>query len=421
MEGSARARADALMSQLLAPTQGPCEGRATRPGRAFYPVMTPAERAPLMVDAGADPAALRRVLDEHGVCIVTGVLSADECRLMQQLWHADLQQVVDEQSAEHGPQEVTEACRRFRGDLLAWPESNTAAIGSGRRGLPHGAFAWAARLHPSVRRVFASVFNTSPQELITGSDCIFWDTAPAGPAADDEEWLHCDQNSATGENWHMVQGVLYVWPSEGSDRSTTVIWPGSHKPQVFDRLMRDPCAVAKGASADPHYVQINHTADRELLERAVAGARRVPCPAGSLLLWNSRTVHQGWRGGPRLAMPICWEPRERRDADTLRRKLWMAAAGAPSTHSGSEGRVHPLLLRAQKGAPEGCAGRGADHGLQLPMRPTMVPWSIAPGQEAAWAAAQGALWGAGNARECAKAADAGALQQLLRPEVVAAL
>ena len=31
-----------------------------------------------------------------------------------------------------------------------------------------------------------------------------------------------------------------------------------------------------------------------------------------LLLWDSRTVHQGWRGGPRLAQPICWEPRERR-------------------------------------------------------------------------------------------------------------
>ena len=34
-----------------------------------------------------------------------------------------------------------------------------------------------------------------------------------------------------------------------------------------------------------------------------------------LLLWDSRTVHQGWRGGPRLAMPICWEPRHRRSEE----------------------------------------------------------------------------------------------------------
>merc|ERR1719433_2147764 len=82
-------------------------------------------------------------------------------------------------------------------------------------------------------------------------------------------------------------------------------------------------------------------------ERLVHGweehSRRVPVPAGALLLFTSRTTHQGWSGGPRLAQPVCWEPRARRDEAMRERKLRLAALGLPSTHWASLALPHELL------------------------------------------------------------------------------
>ncbi len=80
-------------------------------------------------------------------------------------------------------------------------------------------------------------------------------------------------------------------------------------------------------------------------ERFLREARRLPLPAGSLLLWSSRTVHQGFGIGKRLAIPVCWEPRSRRSTHTLQRKICLTARGIPSTHWASLGNGHNIKLK----------------------------------------------------------------------------
>lgn len=156
----------------------------------------------------------------------------------------------------------------------------------------------------------------------------------------------------------------------------------------------------------------------ELTAEAAASSRRVPCPAGSLLLWDSRTIHQGWAGGPRLAQPVCWEPRDRRerDADALRRKIFMCVAGIPSSHSSCEGRVHAMVLSKCKPIPAGWKG-------QTPaMRAEILPHGIAVDKKRQWEAIQPVLWGqGGDPRKNADCANIETLAPLLKPEVLAAL
>merc|ERR1712072_1157704 len=122
----------------------------------------------------------------------------------------------------------------------------------------------------------------------------------------------------------------------------------------------------------------------ELTAEAVAGSRRVPCPAGSLLLWDSRTMHQGWAGGPRLAQPVCWEPRSRRDQQARLRKLYCCATGVPTSHSSSEGRVHGM---ARAGRPKAAKATSVKPAMRL-----TVPYCVTPGQEASWLKMQDMLW-----------------------------
>eukprot|EP00415_Alexandrium_ostenfeldii_P002779 UN2779 len=109
--------------------------------------------------------------------------------------------------------------------------------------------------------------------------------------------------------------------------------------------------------------------DRDRLIRGWADhARRVPMPAGGLLLWNSKLFHQSWIGGPRIAQPLCWEPRSRRDEDARERKLRLAALGLPSTHWASLGFPHTL---SKLQPPTGLGGGMTRYGVVLPLCPSI--------------------------------------------------
>jgi len=271
-----------------------------------------------------------------------------------------------------------------------------------------------------VRAAFAAIHDEAPSDLCVGLDNVMWQGFDSPAADGNTEWLHCDQNHNTGLRWPIVQGILYVRPSVDEGASTTVIWPGSHT-DAYQRIMADPQAVKQ----DGQLVKLStlKSADgKRLHAEAVAGARRVRVKAGSLLLWDSRTTHQGWCGGPRLAQPVCWEPRSRRDEAALRRKLWMCATGVGSSHSSTEGRVHAMAPRQPGRALAGSVV--GERPLLLPLRPTVVPFGIRPDRIAAWRAMERDLWGSSKDRQTRRKADSlntDAVVPMMRDDVLKAL
>ena len=202
--------------------------------------------------------------------------------------------------------------------LLSLDPQVTPGFCSGR-GLPGGRFAWQARTLPSVRRVYEVLHGTD--DICVGLDHSFFSPGAAPAYQSNPSWPHVDLNTCDTSisdsdgisigQWTVYQGLLYCWSSESERASTTVVWPGSHL---------EPCDQIQ-ASVDNgghHFSMIGNVTDpaarAALLEGWTAGARRVPVPAGALLVWSSRTSHQGWSGGPRLAHPLCWEPKGRRSA-----------------------------------------------------------------------------------------------------------
>merc|ERR1712176_1073346 len=146
-----------------------------------------------------------------------------------------------------------------------------------------------------------------------------------------------------------------------------------------EAMMQDPSMQERGRKGN-HFSQITglaqHGSASALQEQWDANARRVPVPAGALLLWSSRTLHQGWVGGPRLAQPVCWEPIVRRSEFALERKLRLAALGLPSTHWASLGIPH-TLVNIQPAAPS--AARTEPNGVALTLASTIRPVTLAAG------------------------------------------
>ena len=162
-----------------------------------------------------------------------------------------------------------------------------------------------------------------------------------------------------------------MWGSDRDATSTTVVWPRSHA-AAWPAAMDDAAARALGAIG-VHYLELRELGDAARRDALLATfrdrARRARVPAGALLVWNSRTVHQGWAGGPRLAQTVCFEPIARRGADARARKLRLCALGLPSTHWASLGEQHDMTIGAEHERAALAARGGATHDeVVLPLK-----------------------------------------------------
>lgn len=332
-------------------------------------------------------AKLREQLDSHGLAIVTGLLTD------------------------------TDRVEFFR---LKQLEETAESTQGGHMLHSQGEVAWKARLHPRVRELFAHIYGTSNLASSVDMPSMFYTPEGAPAETKNDQWLHVDQNFHTGVTHKCYQSIFYIRAAD-AESSTTVVWPGSHLPGVYDRILADPLSEQKGALEDEagvrfgHFLSINGLTDKktkkDLLEAGLSCSKRLPVPAGSLLLWDSRTIHQGWRGGPRFAVPVCWEPRDRVSEAATLRKMCMAAAGVASSHSPSEGRVHP----------HAATRRGASAMLR---RPTVRPYAARPVEELSaeawqevWADWPEEAW----AEQLVNTKSRTSLLQILRPEVSSAL
>ena len=357
-------------------------------------LMDAAEAAAITVAFEDASHRLPAVMAEHGVAIVTGVLGADDIALLESALSDDLAELVDANAIASADSSVRASWERAQAEgLRGWPAASLAACGGrGRlqdRGLPHGRFAWGARMHERTRAVYSVLHGTT--DLVSSCDNAFAATNQPEEQTN-KNWPHVDQNDhderVPCRDWSIYQGILYLWSSETSHASTTVVWPGSEK--HYQLYQKDPWVSARLAAGYPHFTLIatmEAGKDRTALSNGWdAGARRVPVPAGSLLLWTSRTTHQGWNGGPRLAQPVCWEPRTRRDARARERKMRLAALGLPSTHWASLALPHELLLE-DHGTAHRCsavsAAPAAEHDdVLLPLRQSIRPRALREGVDA---------------------------------------
>jgi len=293
--------------------------------------------------ATADPPALRRILEVHGFAVVDGVLDAAAISNCELLWNTDLLHVVDRRASDPAAVDALAVDPAHR-----WP---MAEIPMGKKfvsefGLPHGRLAWHVRTHPNVRAIFRSIFETN--ELCVGMDNVFFENRAAqGTNAEraSELWPHSDQNlyNKPSGDYMEFQGVQYLWPAN-SETSATVVWPGSHRDYYVGLMADERKWAGKG-----HFCMVPKADHQEF----AVHARRVPVPAGGFLLWSSRTIHQGWPLGPRLAVPVCMEPKARRPPKVIDAKKQNFIQGAPTSHWASLGITHALHRRTEAKSANG--------------------------------------------------------------------
>ena len=154
-------------------------------------------------------------------------------------------------------------------------------------GCGQSAFMWAVRSLPAVSQAFAAAWDVDPDGLLVSFDgaCIF------RPWHERREWrtkampFHVDQNAWRPDRsgFVCVQGMCTLTEANEATGGLVVV-PRSHAAHG------EICARLPHAREWADYVPVPQH-DSALQAADKGGARMLRLPAGSLVVWDSRTVH----------------------------------------------------------------------------------------------------------------------------------
>ena len=310
------------------------------------------------VENPANIAEIKRKHDEWGFVVIKNVMSAVECKEAEKLIYDDLMPCIDvgkitDDGLREVYQNVKDSHKHFPKDSLPGLASKGFLS---LYGVPQGKFAWKLRTNPIVRTIYAGLHSCKEDELCVSLDVPFF--TPDSYSRDEcLVWSHADQNIHIKiGSTESYQGILYAWDSTKHGTSNTVVIPKSHKNQYFELLAAIPEQSYDGHNG-LYITSIPDIKEKErLLKVWCEESRRIPVPAGALLIFNSRTIHQGYQGGLRLAQTVCWEPKIFRTEEALIKKLQACIMGIATTHWASLGIHHGVSFikpKAQKYAGTG--------------------------------------------------------------------
>lgn len=152
----------------------------------------------------------------------------------------------------------------------------------------HAQYVWNLRQNEKIVEIFSKIYECLNSELITSFDGVAYHLPNNNPITingyyNDDDWLHLDQ-SYSKPNFCCVQGFV-----TGKN-----ILPGDATLTFLEKSNRYHKKIAET-------LNINRESDWNVMEERHLefytnnGCKRknIICPAGSMILWDSRTVHAG--------------------------------------------------------------------------------------------------------------------------------
>ena len=216
---------------------------------------------------------IKKLLDENGFCVITNVLSKNEidnALIMFKKWqktipnHNKLHNLIDP----HGIYKFHE--------------------------VGHQEHAWYLRTNPKIINIFKKIWNTDKLVVSFDGSCYI----PKELNKKDKIWTHTDQASNT-DGLKCYQGFVSL--TDNKER-ILVVYEGSHKLHNQYFKDRNICDNNNWNKIDIDY--LDSIKDKKII---------LNVPAGSLVLWDSRTFHQNQYGKPnseeRIVQYICYLPK----------------------------------------------------------------------------------------------------------------
>lgn len=241
---------------------------------------------------------IKASLETHGVATLPRIISHDECvRLREGIWT--------------GLRHITQG--RFNlNDPTTWKSFYDLmpmhSMLLQHWGVGHMQPVWDVRQNPAIIGTFARLWET--EDLLVSFDGISVHLPPEVSRRGwfrGSQWLHTDQ-SPTKKGLHCIQGLVNLYPVNEGDATLTFL-DGSHKhhEEFFSHINQ--------TDFKPDWFKLDEDQTTFFTNK---GCKQycVQADEGSLVLWDSRTMHSGiepqhGRANPnyRIVIYVCMTPK----------------------------------------------------------------------------------------------------------------
>lgn len=284
---------------------------------------------------------IHTTLDKYGVAIVPNVLSNEECQSMVEATWTFFEGISSRWNTPIN-----------RNDIPSWKKfydlypSHSMLIQ--HWGIGHSQAAWNVRQNPKVVDVFAHIWNVNPQDLLASFDGMSFGLPPEATNRGwyRKTWYHSDQ-SFTRNNFECVQGWVTGVDVENDD-ATLGFLEGSHK-------LHKQCADEFEISDKNDWFKLTDDMTDFYVQNGCK-ERCIKCPRGSLVLWDSRTIHCGveahkGRNSPKLRCVayVCYMPRKMASNVQIKKKIKAYEEQRMTTHWPCKNKLFPIQPRTYGG------------------------------------------------------------------------
>lgn len=219
---------------------------------------------------------LKSTLDKYGVAIVPNVLNTEEI-VQQQSGVCDFLEHITQKFETPFNRNVQNSWKSMY-DLLPLHSMLMQHFGIGQ-----AQYVWNLRQNPKIVNIFAKLWET--EDLLTSFDGSSFQLPPetTGRGWFKGLWLHTDQ-SYLRNGLECIQSWVTAYDVDEGD-ATLAVLEGSHR-------FHGAFAQAFNVTDRSDWYKLN---DLEIQTYLKAGCelKYIKCPAGSMVFWDSRTIHCG--------------------------------------------------------------------------------------------------------------------------------
>ena len=258
---------------------------------------------------------IRQKLQECGVAIIPNLLNEQECEDMKNgMWDY----------LEHISTNFQTPIRR--NNPQSWKELKQLypkhSMLIQQWGIGHAQFIWNLRQNPKILNAFSTIWDVPASELVVSFDGASFHMPPETTGAGwfkGKSWFHSDQ-SYLRNDFECIQSWVTAYDVNQGD-ATLAFLEGSNRYHTdfknhFNIVQKDDWFLVNEEQFNYYTVTKG------------CPVKYIKCPKGSLVLWDSRTIHCGQEAMKERPVPnqrcvayLCYMPRANVSTKNLQKKI----------------------------------------------------------------------------------------------------
>ena len=177
------------------------------------------------------------------------------------------------------------------------------------------------RQNPKIVEIFAKIWKCEKEDLLVSYDAVSYHMPPETTNLGwyrGNDWFHCDQ-SYLDSKFKCVQGWVTGYDVNEGDASLSILEESNDYHKEFQEKF--------GIEEKDDWYKLNENETEFYIKEKKCLPKRIKCPKGSLVLWDSRTIHCGSEALKTREKPnfrnvayVCYEPRKNSTEKMLEKK-----------------------------------------------------------------------------------------------------